>query len=72
MRAKAIASLQEAYGYEATSRGMGLKRHFLLCAPVLLSGEDVPVDALEGKVIRSTLTLPARARRSRRICRCSR
>jgi len=57
MRAKAVASLQESYGYEATSRGMGLKRRFLLCAPVLLSGEDVPVDALEGKVIRSTLTL---------------
>jgi hypothetical protein len=56
MRAKAVASLQESYGYEATSRGMGLKRRFLLCAPVLLSGEDVPVDALEGKLIRSTLT----------------
>jgi hypothetical protein len=57
MRSKAVASLQESYGYEATSRGMGLKRRFLLCAPVLLSGEDVPVDSLEGKVIRSTLTL---------------
>ena len=57
MRAKAVASLQESYGYEATSRGMGLKRRFLLCAPVLLSGEDVPVDSLEGKLIRSTLTM---------------
>lgn len=57
VRAKAVASLQESYGYEATSRGMGLKRRYLLSAPVLLSGEDVPVDGLEGKVIRSTLTL---------------
>jgi hypothetical protein len=57
VRAKAVASLQESYGYEATSRGMGLKRRYLLSAPVLLSGEDVPVDGLEGKVIRSSLTL---------------
>lgn len=56
LRTKAVGTLQESYQYESTSRGMGLKRKFLMCAPVMLSGEDVPVDGLEGKITRSTLT----------------
>lgn len=56
LRTKAIGTLQESYQYESTSRGVGLKRKFLMCAPVLLNGEDVPVDGLEGKIVRSTLT----------------
>lgn len=56
LRTKAVGTLQESYQYESTSRGIGLKRRFLLSAPVLLNGEDVPVDGLEGKVIRTTLT----------------
>lgn len=56
LRTKAVGTLQESYQYESTSRGIGLKRKFLMAAPVLLSGEDVPVDGLEGKIIRTTLT----------------
>lgn len=52
---KAIHNLQEAYQYEHTRRGSELL-DFLLCAPVLLAGEDVPVDSLVGKVVRSELT----------------
>lgn len=60
LRTKAIGTLQESYQYESTSRGIGLKRKFLMSAPVLLSGEDVPVDGLEGKLVRSTLSLDKR------------
>jgi hypothetical protein len=56
LRTKAVGTLQESYQYESTSRGIGLKRKFLMAAPVLLSGEDVPVDGLEGKIARTTLT----------------
>ncbi len=56
LRTKAIGTLQESYQYESTSRGIGLKRKFLMSAPVLMNGEDVPVDGLEGKLIRATLT----------------
>lgn len=56
LRTKAVGTLQESYQYESTSRGIGLKRKFLMSAPVLLSGEDVPVDGLEGKIIRTSLT----------------
>lgn len=52
---KAIHNLQESYQYEHTRRGSELL-DFLLCAPVLLAGEDVPVDSLVGKVVRSELT----------------
>lgn len=52
---KAIHNLQEAYQYEHTRRGAELT-DFLLCAPVLLSGEDVPVDSLVGKIVRAELT----------------
>lgn len=56
LRTKAVGTLQESYQYESTSRGIGLKRKFLMAAPVLLSGEDVPVDGLEGKLVRATLS----------------
>lgn len=52
---KAVHNLQECYQYEHTRRGAELM-DFLLCAPVLLAGEDVPVDSLVGKVVRSELT----------------
>ncbi|MFZ4285584.1 toprim domain-containing protein, partial [Variovorax sp. HJSM1_2] len=56
LRTKAIGTLQECYQYESTSRGIGLKSKFLLSAPVLLSGEDVPVDGLQGKLIQTSMT----------------
>ena len=52
---KAVSNLQECYQYEHTRRGAELLE-FLLCAPVLLSGEDVPVQSLIGKLVRSELT----------------
>lgn len=52
---KAVTNLQECYQYEHTRRGADLI-DFLLCAPVLLAGEDVPVKSLVGKVVRSELT----------------
>jgi hypothetical protein len=51
---KAVANLQEAYQYSHTRRGAELK-DFLICAPVLLAGEDVPVRTLQGKVVRNVL-----------------
>jgi hypothetical protein len=56
---KAIHNLQECYQYEHTRRGADLI-DYLLCAPVLLAGEDVPVSSLQGKVVRSELTLARR------------
>ncbi|WP_457394184.1 hypothetical protein [Roseateles sp. P5_E1] len=41
---------------EGTRRGAELK-DFLLCAPVMLAGEDVPVQTLQGKVVRNQLSL---------------
>lgn len=52
---KAVTSLQESYQYAHTRRGADLI-DFLLCAPVLLAGEDVPVKSLTGKVVRNELT----------------
>lgn len=51
---KALHNLQEAYQYNHTRRGAELK-DFLICAPVLLAGEDVPVSTLQGKVVRNHL-----------------
>lgn len=51
---KAVAMLQENYQYTLSRRGM-LQTEFLLSAPVLLSGEDVPVKSLIGKVVRCSL-----------------
>lgn len=51
---KAVANLQESYQYSHTRRGADLK-DFLICAPVLLAGEDVPVKTLQGKIVRNQL-----------------
>lgn len=52
---KAVALLQETYQYSVTRRGADMTE-FLLSAPVLLGGEDVPVDTLQGKLVRTQLT----------------
>lgn len=51
---KAVAILQESYQHSVTRRGSDMTE-YLLCAPVLLAGEDVPVRALTGKVVRCSL-----------------
>src|SRR5690606_20963393 len=52
---KAVALLQETYQFTVTRRGADMTE-YLLCAPVLLAGEDVPVDTLLGKVVRTQLS----------------
>jgi hypothetical protein len=52
---KAVSLLQQAYQYSLTRRGSEMTE-YLVCAPVLLAGEDVPVRSLMGKVVRSDLT----------------
>jgi len=52
---KAVSLLQECYQYTINRRGAELTE-FLLSAPVMLAGEDVPVKSLTGKVIRTELT----------------
>lgn len=52
---KAVALLQETYQFTVTRRGSEMTE-YLLCAPVLLAGEDVPVDSLLGKVVRTQLS----------------
>lgn len=52
---KAVAMLQENYQYTVTRRGAGMTE-FVLSAPVLLAGEDVPVRSLLGKLVRTNLT----------------
>ena len=51
---KAVALLQETYQYTINRRGSEMTE-FVLSAPVLLSGEDVPVKSLLGKVVRTEL-----------------
>lgn len=51
---KAVSMLQENYTFTQTGRGADLTE-YVLSAPVLLAGEDVPVDSLLGKLIRVTL-----------------
>lgn len=51
----AVAMLQESYQYTMTRRGADLTE-FLMSAPVLLAGEDVPVRSLTGKVVRADLS----------------
>lgn len=50
----AVALLQESYQYTVTRRGSDMVE-YLLCAPVLLAGEDVPIVSLTGKIVRSSL-----------------
>lgn len=52
---KAVAMLQESYQYTVTRRGGDLTE-FVVSAPVLLAGEDVPVRSLIGKLVRTDLT----------------
>ncbi|UWX70316.1 toprim domain-containing protein [Burkholderia gladioli] len=52
---KAVGLLQENYQYTVTRRGTDMTE-YLLCAPVMLAGEDVPVRSLLGKLVRTTLT----------------
>ncbi len=52
---KAVSLLQEAYQYTVTRRGAELTE-YLVSAPVLLAGEDVPIKSLFGKVIRTDLS----------------
>lgn len=52
---KAVGLLQENYQYTISRRGSDMTE-YLLSAPVLLAGEDVPVRSLIGKLVRSELT----------------
>ncbi len=51
----AVSMLQQSYQYTATKRGSDMTE-YLLSAPVLLAGEDVPVKSLTGKLVRTDLT----------------
>lgn len=52
---KAVSLLQECYQFTTTARGSEMTQ-YLLCAPVLLAGEDVPVRSLIGKLVATQLT----------------
>jgi hypothetical protein len=52
---KAVALLQEAYNYTPTRRNSDMLP-YLICAPVLLAGEDVPVRSLLGKLVQVDLS----------------
>jgi hypothetical protein len=52
---KAVSILQESYNYSPTKRGAQMLE-FVLCAPVMLAGEDVPVKSILGKLVRCDLT----------------
>ncbi len=52
---KAVSLLQESYQHTITRRGSDMTE-YLVVAPVLLAGEDVPVKSLLGKVVRTDLT----------------
>jgi hypothetical protein len=51
---KAVGMLQENYQYTLSRRGSDMTE-YLLSAPVLLAGEDVPVRSLLGKVVQTVL-----------------
>jgi hypothetical protein len=51
---KAVALLRESYQYTTMRRGVEMTE-YLLCAPVLLVGEDVPVRHLMEKIVRTDL-----------------
>ena len=52
---KATSILQESYQYSITRRG-GDMTEYLISAPVLLAGEDVPVQTLLQKLVRTDLS----------------
>lgn len=51
---KAVSLLQECYGFTLTRRGSDMME-YLNAAPVLLAGEDVPVESILGKVVRADI-----------------
>lgn len=51
----AVSNLQEAYQYSVTRRGSDMLE-FVVCAPVLLAGEDAPVKSLLGKIVSTDLS----------------
>ncbi len=51
---KAVGLLQEAYQYTVTRRSSE-QTEYIIAAPVLLAGEDVPVRSLIGKIVRTDL-----------------
>lgn len=52
---QAVNMLQEAYNFTTTMRSSDMTE-FLISAPVLLAGEDVPVKSLIGKLVQTDLT----------------
>ena len=61
---EAITMLQQTYQYNVTRRGNDMTE-YLQSAPVFLTGEEVDADTLQGKVVRSSLTLGGRGDRIR-------
>lgn len=51
----AVSMLQQSYQYTPTKRGSDMT-DYLISAPVMLAGEDVPVKSLIGKLVRTDLT----------------
>ncbi|MBD3609270.1 MAG: toprim domain-containing protein [Gammaproteobacteria bacterium] len=51
---RALGILQQCYNYNQSTRGSDMKE-FNESAPVLLAGEDVPVQTITGKICRATL-----------------
>ncbi|PHS20212.1 MAG: hypothetical protein COA86_02670 [Kangiella sp.] len=51
---KAVSLLQECYGFTVTRRGSDMME-YLNAAPVLLAGEDVPVESILGKIVRTDI-----------------
>lgn len=51
---KAVSLLQEAYGFSVTRRGADMLE-YLIAAPVIMAGEDVPVESILGKAVRSDI-----------------
>jgi len=51
---QAVKLLQESYNATMNPRGKPVV-NYLVCAPVLIAGEDVPVDSLIGKTVRSDI-----------------
>lgn len=49
-----VQILQESYRYTVTRRGSEMTE-YVISAPVLLAGEDVPVDSLTSKLVRTSL-----------------
>lgn len=50
----AVGLLQQAYQFVPTTRGSDMTQ-YLICAPVLMGGEDVPVRSIIGKMVRTDL-----------------